>query len=87
MTKYQSNPFRDQCILAQGSLSQVESTLPTVPTNFVALASKIPIRIDLLLLSLEDFFTVTEALMYFNCLTCDYLVFNFDGQNSENLLS
>lgn len=57
-----------------------------MPTNFVTLASESPIRINLLLLSLEGFFIVTEALMYFNCLACAYLGFNFDGQNSPDLI-
>lgn len=57
-----------------------------MPTDFVALASESPIKINVLLLSLGGFFLVTEALMYLNCLACAYLDFNFDGQNSPDFI-
>lgn len=54
--------------------------------RFCAFGFRNPIRINLLLFSLEGFFIVTEALMYFNCLACAYLGFNSDGQNSPDLI-
>lgn len=57
-----------------------------MPTDIVTLVSESPIRINLLFLSLGGFFIVVEALMYFNCLACAYLDFNFDGQNSPDLI-
>ena len=49
-----------------------------VLTNFGALASKIPLAIDLLFLSQKYFFIVTNTLVAFNSLIWAYLDFNFD---------
>ena len=60
-----------------------------MPTTFAALAANRPLATHLLFLSQKDFFIliVADTLMAFNSLTCTYLDFDFDGQNSPNFSS
>ena len=60
-----------------------------MPTTFAPLAANRPLATHLLFLSQKDFFIliVADTLMAFNSLTCTYLYFDFDGQNSPNFSS
>lgn len=58
------------------AFAQIAVSAPLVSTNFIALASEMPLTTDLVFLIRKYFFIAADALVYLNGLTCSYLHFD-----------